>query len=211
MLVNLTPLGLSLILYPQRETIHSRPNSELITQINWGKHSLSNFNWRIFPLLIKLLVALLKLFNRSYIHSASIGWCCLALKRNTDGDTWQTFLQLNQLTRLGWPKPYSHCAQKLLNPMHWHKLVYFSLPHIHTPPCQQFLWTPHSIVLLHRGLHISDTDGNIGGWRKYTKEKSVSNRAIIKIWFMLKINNFKVIDLAVCLSLLKTMSWINAL
>jgi hypothetical protein len=56
---------------------------------------LTDVNWRMEPMIGKMLVAQLKLCNRGYANSVSDWWCCLVLIRNINGNTWSTLLQLN--------------------------------------------------------------------------------------------------------------------
>jgi hypothetical protein len=141
------------------------PLLSLSLRLCWGMPSLTDVNWRMDPMLGKMLVTQLTLCNRGYMHSESYGWRYLTLWRQTDG---KLFCNWSLLRRL---RSSKHRILQFLNSTHYNKSVYFSLPH--SPPHRQFLPPPHPAGLMRRGLHIPDIDGNIGGWQIYNKGKKV--------------------------------------
>jgi hypothetical protein len=109
------------------------------------------------------LVTRLKLCNKGSKHSASNGCRCLILRKNTNGDTWQTYLQLKPIQKIGSSKPYSHQKTNIFsNPTHCNKLPGV-LQRPHTPLHWLSCWMPSNAEAIFRGLilPIHTADGNI--------------------------------------------------
>jgi hypothetical protein len=86
-------------MYTQREAIHSSPAFELVTSDCWCKPSIIDVNWWMDSRLGKMLVS---------CSSEKEAQCTLRpidgpvsnSRRNTDGNTWQTFLQLEPTKKI---------------------------------------------------------------------------------------------------------------
>jgi hypothetical protein len=132
----------------------------------WVMPSLTDVNWRMHPMLWRMLVAQLKLCNRGYMPC--IWWMALS---STLKKYWlqhlvnfpATEVNLEDWARLN--PNYTENDKFRTNTL-W-QMVYFSLPH--TPLSHQSLWTPHTAATMHRGLRIPGTDSNIAEWQRFEK------------------------------------------
>jgi hypothetical protein len=122
------------------------------------------------PSLGKMLVAQLKLCNRGCLYSAAHGH---ALSRTYKKYQWQHLVSFlategnsNDWARLN-PTHDEHDNSSIQHV--WQQLEYFSLQHT------QSLEMPHPTALMHTGLCIPDTDGNIRECQRYgNKQKKIT-------------------------------------
>jgi hypothetical protein len=127
----------------------------------WSMPLLTVVTRRMDPMLKKIWVARLKLWNGGYMQYAwlmALSW----LRKNTNGNTCQIFLQLKPTQTISSSKPNSHRKGQFLNPTHCDNKRCNSAYHTHTSSTT--LQTPNPTVMKHRGFRLLDTSGNIRGW-----------------------------------------------